>query len=159
MNSIQSVYNVREDGKILTHDMTIDQVYALGEISTVVEVHWMNCTEQRPASLKSKFGVFATVVAGNGFIAAIVHTNSKKPLPDSQLLIVNPDGTVRHTVPNIQKINGEYVKGWFGWTDSGQHPADGVFGAIFQAAHSPSAQFRLDIDAATGVVLDCNWTR
>ena len=162
VNSIQDFYEIRQDGKIIPEGMTVEQIFALGEISRVVEAHWTNAANQRPVSLKSPFGVFAYIVPGREFIAAMVHTK-KGNGSAGDLIVVNPDGSVRFKVPPVQTINGQDMKGVFRGITNTPKAADGFFGAVFEVdfgnIYLSNAQFRLDIDAATGEVVGCSETR
>jgi hypothetical protein len=155
MNAIQNFFETRKDGQIISEGMTLEQVQSLGEISKVVEVSWTNGTDQTRTHLKSSFGVFSRVVQGRKWVAALIYKNNS----DCQLVVVNPDGTVHLIVPKIQKINDEYQAGVFGWFEAAHFPADGIFGVVFQVAHPSTAQYWMDIDALTGKVLVCTWTR
>jgi hypothetical protein len=155
MNRIQNLYKVRRDGKIIKEEMTFEQIDALGEISKVVEVHWTDGNTGRSASAKSKFGTFAEIVQGRRFVAVLVYKNET----DCNLVVFNPDGSTHLVIPNIQTINGEKMTGSFGWFESPHHPADSVFGVVFQADHRSSAQYWMDLDANTGEVLACTWTK
>jgi hypothetical protein len=155
MDEIENFYETRKDGQIIPEGKTLEQIQSLGEISKVVEVSWISSTTQQRAHLKSPFGVFSRIVQGRKWIAALIYKNNS----DCKLIVVNPDGNIHLTVPSIQKINNEYKKGSFGWFEAAHHPANGVFGVVFQVAHPTTAQYWLDIDALTGKVLMSTWTR
>jgi len=155
MNLFQTLYKVRRDGKVVTDDMTFEQVYALGEPSRVIEAHWIDGLSQKPVSLKSPFGVLARIVQGGKFLVAMVYSNNT----NCALVVVKSDGKIHLTVPDLQKINGENRNGVFRGFESPRQPADGVFGVVFNANYRVTAQYWMDIDAATGQVLACAWTR
>ena len=149
MNTVENLYEVRADGKVMREGITSEQLHALGEISKVIEVYWTCSATKQIASLKAPFGVFATVVQGRRFLAATVYSNES----ESNLVIVNPDGTIRFIVSQVQQLNGGKEQGVFDWIDKPFEAREGVFGAIFRVDSFPASQYWLDIDAATGQVL------
>jgi hypothetical protein len=155
MSTVQDFYDVRRDGKIIPEGMTFHEIIALGEKSLVVEARWKCSATQKSVSLKSPFGVAASVVQGRQFVVARIYTKES----DSQVTVFNCDGSVHLNLSNTQKINGQDQQGEFYWFQDAHHPADGVFGVVFQCDYQPSAQYWMDIDAATGKVLKCTWTK
>jgi hypothetical protein len=155
MTGIQNFFELRADGRVITEEMTVEQIGALGEICKVVEVCWTNTSTQQAVSIKSQFGVIADVVSGRKFVAARVF--AKKA--DSELLVFDSNGQIHCTLSKIQVINENQESGQFVWFTSAHQERDGIFGVIFQADNSTVGQYWMDIDAATGNVVECTWTR
>jgi hypothetical protein len=155
MDPIQEFRKFRQDHKIITESMNWNEIDGLGEISKVVEVCWTNAPSQRVVSIKSAFGVFPEIVQGRKFVAAIVYTAES----DCKLTTFLSDGKEHLTVPNLQRLNGRDESGQFAWFTSAHEPTDHVFGVVFQADDSSVGQYWLDIDARTGKVLICTWTK
>jgi hypothetical protein len=155
MDLIQEFRKFRRDRKVITDSMNWKEIDDLGEVSKVVEVCWTNALSQRVVSIKSAFGVFSEVVQGRKFVAAIVYICES----DCKLAIFLADGKEHLTVPNVQQLNGRNEPGQFAWFTSPHEPADDVFGVVFQADDSSVGQYWLDIDARSGRVLACTWTK
>jgi hypothetical protein len=155
MNLFQNLYEVRRDGKVITNDMSFEQIYALGPTTRIVEAHWTDGLSQKPVVLKSSFGVVARVVQGGKFLVAMIYTREA----DCALVVVKSDGKSHLAIADVQEINGEKHRGVFRGFESPHRPADGVFGAVFHASYRATAQYWMDIDATTGAVLECTWTR
>jgi hypothetical protein len=156
MNSVQNFYEVRKDEKVIPEGMTIEERHALGwGISRVVQVHWTDAKTEKAVLLQSAFGVFSDVVQGREFVATIVYINDF----DCKLVVYLADGNEHLTIPNHQRLNGCDEPGQFAWFTSPHEPANGVFGVVFQADDSAAGQYWLDIDARSGKVLACTWTK
>jgi hypothetical protein len=156
MSLIQKFYEVRKDGKVIPESMTIADRHALGwDISKVVQAHWTCAETNKPVSVQSSFGVFSEVVQGRRFVAALLYTDDSH----CNLVVYLADGKTHLTIPNVQQLNGRNEPGEFAWLTSPHKPAEDVFAVIFQAEDGAMGQYWMDIDARTGEVLICTWTK
>jgi hypothetical protein len=156
MNSVQKFYEVRKDEKVIPEGMTIEERHALGwDISKVVQAHWTNTETNKTVSLKSPFGIFSEIVQGRRLVAALIYTDDS----NCKLVVFLANGSEHLTVSNLQRLSGHDEPGQFAWFTTPHEPADDVFGVVFQADDSSVGQYWLDIDARSGRVLACTWTK
>jgi hypothetical protein len=155
MNVIENFQEVRRDGQIISEGMTSEQIDALGDISRVVEVRWQNSLTGKTVSVKSKFGVLSKVIDGRRWVAAMVYDSDTQ----CSLVIFDSGGEVHLRVPNVQRINDEERTGLFAGFSEPHSQGDGVFGVIFRTEGFDWDRYWMDIDALTGKVLTCTWTK
>lgn len=155
MNTVQDFLKIRRDGNIILENMSIQEILALGKPSPVGEIKWVCSGNGKSVSFNFLFGVSAHVVQGRQFVVAVASTSNSRGF----LTIFNCDGTVHLNISTTQIINGNYEPGDFCWLVNAHYPANNVFGVVFQCSSHLSAKYLMDIDAVSGSVLECTWTK
>jgi hypothetical protein len=155
MNSISNFHEVRRDGQIVSEQMTSEQIDALGDISRVVEARWVNSLTGKDVSITSKFGVLAHVVDGRNWVAALVYETESR----CNLKVFDSRGDVCLNVPNIHQIANQNMSGSFTGFAAAHHSNDAIFGVIFRTDAPDLDRYWMDVDALTGKVLTCTWTK
>ena len=154
MSDIEDFCEIRRDGKTIREGATVEDIAALGPIEKTVEIRWNN--RGRSVSLASPNGIWAIVVPGRNFVAVMQEMNSTTH--QAELSVFNADGSQRLVIPNVQTFRGHTYKGSFGWFATRKDKPQDTFSAIFQPANS-GLDYRLDINAADGQVIDVHETR
>jgi hypothetical protein len=151
---INSVEEVRTDGKVIDESMNVDAMLAMGWPPCHVNVvRWKD--GEQPVELKHDAGITIHVSRSRRFVAALINLDASADQND--LIILNSDGRVRYRIPNVQPLNGEAESGKFVWFEDSALPDVDVFRVIFEVARN-GAMFVLEINASTGNVVQIKQT-
>jgi hypothetical protein len=152
VSNIEEFRKIRRGGKVIAEGMTVEQIAALGPIEKTVEVRWNNLGSS--VLLTSPNGIWAIVVPGRNFVAAILATDVTTR--ENELVVFNADGSRRFVIPSIQSINGTNMRGSFDWFEVLSTTPRDTFSVIFQADRFTR---RLDIDAVDGKITGMHQAR
>jgi hypothetical protein len=154
MTSITDFVSHRRDGHAIPEGMSLADMLRRGwPADRVVRVGWQS--DGGAVRLADDDGLLARVVPGRRFVAVI---GRPRPLAtQSGLWVVEAGGKQATRVDDTQAILGVRVQGDFLWLEVPVVAAEDRFGVIFQ--HPDGRQFRLDVDAATGGVVNVQESR
>jgi hypothetical protein len=155
MKVIENFQEIRRDGQIIPEGMTAEQIDALGNVSRVVEVRWHNSLTEKTICIKTNFGILSKVIDGRSWIAALVYDSETH----CSLVVFNSAGEVHIRVPNVHRIDDLERSGLFAGFSEPHLRQDAVFGVIFRTEGPDWDRYWMDIDARTGKVLACTWTK
>jgi hypothetical protein len=147
MGKIKKLIEIRPDGEIISESMSISDIVSLGAPQKIVKIKWFD--DLTPVSLENNFGLSSKIAPGDNFIVVNEHQENTEV---TLLSILNPNGTYRLQIPNIQNIRNINEKGKFLWYENSRITLDNVFGIIF-CRDRDNSMFQLDIDAASGTVV------
>jgi hypothetical protein len=162
MNPIQNLYKVRLDGKVIREGMTPEAIDALGEISTVVEVHWVDGRSQKAVVLKEPLGIFTIVVPGREYVVAeLMVKGINNRIGDA--VVYKADGTVHTRLPmkRIIQWNGRDEDGVYNSIRQPKNKLDGFIGVVYDVnlPAGMSFQANLDTNLDTGEVVSISEVR
>jgi hypothetical protein len=149
MDTIRNFKKIRRDGQVIDEQMTPAQVFALGTPQKVMTVQWEY--GGRAVARQSQYGLLSRVLSGRELVVILESLDASDTR--NSLLVLNADGSLRVSVPNDQPINGTKERGEFRWLEAPRKNEANRFGAVFEPA-GRNAMFQLDIDGATGQVLE-----
>jgi hypothetical protein len=141
--AIQNFDSIRADGLSIPEGMTVMDIAALGEISRVFEVRWLN--DGQPVQIENPDGIFAAVLPDRETVVSISAFG---------LDVLNSDGSVRYAIPNEQLIAGSPERGRFMWFEPA---SNGLFGVIFE--RDAGGMQHLEIDPKSGATVSARYTR
>ena len=125
------------------------QIIALGAPQKVTTVQWEY--GGHPVGRRCHHGMLSKVLSGRDFVAVLERLDDSDSR--STLFVLNADGSLHLNVPNEQTINGKKEHGEFRWLESARKSDVNRFGVVFEP-DGRNAMFQLDIDGATGRVVD-----
>jgi hypothetical protein len=161
MNPVQHLYKVRQDGKVIREGMTPEEIVALGEISTVVEVHWVDGRTQKAVVFKEPLGIFTTVVQGREYIVAERMVKGiKNRIGDA--VVYKSDGSVHAQLLMQRAIpwHGRELHGVYHSIRTAKNEKDGFIGVVYDVdLVGMRAQLNLDTNLATGEVVSISEVR
>jgi hypothetical protein len=152
---ISNFQALRRDGKVIPEGMTGVQMIAAGwEPDKVLRLQWDWCGH--PIELPSPYGLLSRIVPSREYLAVLEDTDATGDR--ATLSIYLPDGTLQKSFLNIlefpetanmpaHKEAGEYV-----WFETSKSPVPTAFTVVFKVYRN-GATYRVDMDAATGIVL------
>jgi hypothetical protein len=153
---ISNFQKIRRDGKIIPEGMTGEQMLAAGwQPEKVLWLRWD--WFGHPIELASPYGFLSRIVPSREYLAVLEDTDATGQ--HAILSVYLSNGTFRGTFPNLlelpgnaqiapHKEAGEYV-----WFQIPRSPLPTAFAAVFKVFRN-GATYRVDIDAATGSLLD-----
>jgi hypothetical protein len=153
---IANFHKIRRDGKVIPEGMTGVEMIAAGwEPDKVLRLRW-DC-DGHPIEVTSPYGLLSRVVRSHEYVAVLEDTDATGD--HATLRVHLPDGTIRESYPNIlefpatakfgaRKETGEYV-----WFQTPKLLLPTAFAVVFRVYRN-GATYRVDIDAATGAVLE-----
>lgn len=150
MVEIGSFKQFRSDGNILSEDTTIETMISSGwQPSKITKLNWKY--NGQLISKDFQFGVLPKLLPSRRAIAALA--NKSKEQSQEELIVINPDGSDKFHISNIQYIAGRRREGLFCWFEPPKNADQSSFGAVFRSIED-GVMFQVDIDATTGKVID-----
>ena len=141
---------IRKDGKIISEDMTIEDIASLGlPPEKIVSIEWS--TDGRTNIYKHDKGIVAKVLPDRTGIALLLFGD--KEGGSKELKILNADGSIRLTVNpehNIDQVKKQVTYLWF---EKPKTLSESAFGVVF-ADDMNKNLYQLDIDSASGKIIN-----
>ena len=151
MNIIKFFKEIRRDGKVIDEKTTVEDMLAKGwGAEKIVAIKWRYGKDI--IEIKNEDGILAKVVEDASAVVGKFYINNA-----GVLKVINPDGTLRFAISNIQRINEEYIDGVYEWFEYLDGMPESSFSIVFKDKKNDNL-FVLSIDANTGELLSANRT-
>lgn len=143
---ISNFKEIRRDEKVIPESLTVDDMAALGwSPEKVTTITWDN--DGKAVELHARHGSLSKVLPDREGIAYI--ENEDEAGICSTLSMLNADGSVRFSVPNMQVIKGNLETGTYSWYEPARSKLTVCLGVVFRLARN-EALFQVDIDVHNG---------
>jgi len=152
---ISDFERIREDGKVIDENMTVDRMIALGwSPCLVVEARWR--WQEQLLSVVNSRGLLAIVVPDRQHLAIL--WNDDDTGIAATLYVVSGDRQQQIRITDQLLIDGQLETGVYSWFEQFPQDSPSVFTCMFSRQRD-QAMFRVDIDAATGDILSVQHSR
>ncbi|MFK3644170.1 hypothetical protein [Pseudomonas protegens] len=152
---INDFERIREDGKVIDENMTVDQMIALGwSPCRVVEARWR--WQEQLLSVVNSRGLLAIVVPDRQHLAIL--WNDDDTGVAATLYVVSGDRQQQIRIADKLLINGQLEAGIYSWFEQFPQVSPSIFTCMFSRQRD-QAMFRVDIDASTGDIVSIQHSR
>lgn len=155
---IEQFVRIRRDRRRVEEDMDAKAILALRwGPDKIVRIEW---TANGSSYVRDfAHGVLAKLAPDRSAIVLLEEVGDAD-IEDSELSVVNPDGSTRFQIANTQLINGAVLTGNFAWFEPARKDPEHAIGVVFQVrSATASDQYQLDLDLDTGQLAEARISR
>ena len=145
----EKMIKIRRDGQIITEEMSVADIAALGwPPEEVVRLEWLCAGEKK--AIENPFGIIARYLPDRSGIAVLHYEDASNVT--RRLDVWDADGSLRFSRDAHLLLDGVMLHGYYGWFEPSRSGSTNVLGVIF-SPDADRSMFHLDLDTHSGEVV------